>query len=158
MLQQPGRPLRLPTRPLPEQASCTSRTTEPCLTHVYIPVCRYVASSPQIDYSAELRLAASVADGASYKPPGASGPFHFITECFFLTAHGVHVGLARMCEQLKIEGRAYSEASSQARHHPGDADVVAEVRRVYSRRLQGKNKVALPARCACVATRVRCQA
>ena len=76
--------------------------------------CRYVATGA-IDYSNEPRCAATLAEAAAWRTeqPAAGAPAtHFITDCFFLTAHAMHIGAVKMIEQVHDEQRTYQELAA----------------------------------------------
>ena len=76
--------------------------------------CRYVATGA-IDYSNEPRCAATLAEAAAWRTdqPAAGAPAsHFITDCFFLTAHAMHIGAVKMIEQVHDEQRSYQDLTA----------------------------------------------
>jgi hypothetical protein len=78
-----------------------------------------LASSPQIDYSGEARLGMDHNSAAQWKASlqGCTA-HHFITECFFLTAHAVHLSAEPVLKWL--------EAVKHARAGQGSKEKVLE--------------------------------
>ena len=96
----------------------------PVLTYSNHTVCRYVTNNTRISFQEETKLnmeaeeektylqqrrasqegassSASTSSGAAGSRPGSAGAagnspsYHFICECFFLTAKGLHLGLSK---------------------------------------------------------------
>jgi hypothetical protein len=72
----------------------------------YVGECRYVTRSKRIDHREDTKLAVDaeeqrailerVESGATASTPS----YHFICECFFLTARSLHLGLIKMIQDL----------------------------------------------------------
>lgn len=82
---------------------------------------RYLANGGTFRYSEdEERLAASTSDFAPWAqragPPAAAdgaSPFHFVCECFFMTAATLHVGAGQLIESMQTSQREYEHLLQQ---------------------------------------------
>lgn len=82
---------------------------------------RYLSNGGTFQYSDdEERLAASSSDFTAWaetaKPPAALGggsPFHFVCECFFMTAGVLHIGAAQLIDGLQNSQREYEHLLQQ---------------------------------------------
>ena len=67
---------------------------------------RYVMRSKRIDYKDDTKLAVDAEEQRAVQERLSSGDaastpsYHFICECFFLTAKGLHLGLIKMIQDL----------------------------------------------------------
>ena len=82
---------------------------------------RYLANGGIFRYSDdEERLAASTSEFVLWaereRPPAAAdggSPFHFVCECFFMTAATLHVGAGQLIESMQTSQREYEHLLQQ---------------------------------------------